>query len=454
MIFARITKPLTTFVMPLVILVLVLVFSCVATALFSSVAAAQDTLSLQSAIEEALQNNYTIQIAKSRVDIAANNNNLGNAGFYPSVVAQGNIAASNTSIRQDFNTGGSINRGGATSSVLGAQVQLNWTIFDGLRMFATRDKLNALEAQSSIGLRVEIENTVLKITSAYFDVARQQQLIQTTTEIIRIYTEVIKIAKLKFEIGSASKVDLLRATVDMNAYKSQLLTQQNELQKVCATLNQLLSRKTDSPLAVSGRVSIDYKPMYADIRNNMLTVNSTLLFAKTEIGIADDVVSELSGLRLPQLNVFAGYSFNQSVNQVGFFLLNQNQGFSIGLNASWTLFNGFKHNTQIQAAQILADQRRLEYSNMESILNASLSAAFSTYTNLVAALQLEEESILLAQEALSIALQGYQSGRTSALEVLLVQRSYEEAATRLVTTRYSAKIAESEIRRLEGTIVN
>ncbi len=185
-----------------------------------------------------------------------------------------------------------------------------------------------------------------------------------------------------------------------------------------------------------------------------MTINSTLLLAKSEIGIAENVVRELSALRLPQLNVFAGYSFNQSVNQVGFFLLNQNQGFSFGVNASWTLFNGFIHNTQIQAAQILAEQRRLEYFNMESILNASLSAAFSTYTNLVATLQLEEENIVLAREVLSIAIQGYQSGSTSSLELLLVQRSYEEAATRLVTTRYAAKIAESEIRRLEGTIVN
>lgn len=444
--FVSTTKPPSVIARPFVTLLLLIGSS--------SIALAQDTLSLQSAIEEALRNNFSIQIAKSKVEAADNNNNLGNAGFYPSVVAQGSATSSNTSILQEFSTGGTISRAGAASSTLGAQVQLNWTIFDGLRMFAMRDKLNELESQSSIGLRVEIENTVLKITSAYFDVARQQQQIQTTSEIIRIYTEVLKIAKLKYEIGSASKVDLLRATVDMNAYKSQLLTQQNELQRVRATLNQLLSRKTDSPLAVSGKVSVDYKPMYADIRNNMMTINSTLLFAKSEIGIAENIVRELSALRLPQVNVFAGYSFNQSVNQVGFFLLNQNQGFSFGVNASWTLFNGFKHNTEIQAAQILAEQRRLEYYNMESILNASLSTAYSTYTNLVAALRLEEENILLAQEVLNIAIQGYQSGSTSSLELLLVQRSYEEAATRLVTTRYAAKIAESEIRRLEGTIIN
>jgi outer membrane protein len=110
--------------------------------LLSTVVQAQDTLTLQSAIEMALRQNYSIQIARNQSDIATNNNTIGNAGFLPSVTAAAVASSSNTSIRQEFNNGNTINRAGAAASAVAANVALSWTIFDGLKMFATRDRLS------------------------------------------------------------------------------------------------------------------------------------------------------------------------------------------------------------------------------------------------------------------------------------------------------------------------
>ena len=50
---------------------------------------AQDVLTPQDAVKIALENNYSIKIAKNDKDIAENNSTVGNAGFLPTVDASG-----------------------------------------------------------------------------------------------------------------------------------------------------------------------------------------------------------------------------------------------------------------------------------------------------------------------------------------------------------------------------
>ena len=49
----------------------------------------QATITLQAAIDSALQNNYDIQISKNNSKIAANNSSRGNAGMLPNVDING-----------------------------------------------------------------------------------------------------------------------------------------------------------------------------------------------------------------------------------------------------------------------------------------------------------------------------------------------------------------------------
>ena len=51
----------------------------------------QDTLSVSDAVQIALENNFSIRIAKNNAEIANNNNTIGNAGFLPNVNANGSF---------------------------------------------------------------------------------------------------------------------------------------------------------------------------------------------------------------------------------------------------------------------------------------------------------------------------------------------------------------------------
>ena len=133
----------------------------------TSISFSQELLTPEEAIKIALQNNYSISIARNEAEIAANNSSLGNAGFFPNLEATGSYSKSINNTRQEFFSGEQRELDGAKSSTLTAGISLNWTIFDGLRMFASLDRLKALNKTGELNFKFEVENNIKNYTNVY-----------------------------------------------------------------------------------------------------------------------------------------------------------------------------------------------------------------------------------------------------------------------------------------------
>jgi hypothetical protein len=80
------------------------------------------------------------------------------------------ICNSNLNSYQVFNTGAVQDRTGALSNGLTGSVNADWTVFDGLRMFSIRKRLQLNEDLSALNLKAEMENTIYEVMSAYYNI--------------------------------------------------------------------------------------------------------------------------------------------------------------------------------------------------------------------------------------------------------------------------------------------
>ena len=173
----------------------------------SSLVFSQSVLTVEDAIKIGLEKNYAVLIVKNEQEIAKLQNNFGNAGMSPTVSVNANLNLANINSYQEFSTGIIQERNGAQSNNTGASVNVGWVIFDGLKMFAVKKRLGLNEQLSAIELKQKMENTVYDIVSAYYTVVKTNELIKAAKQNLSIYEERKKIAKLRLEIGSDSKVD-------------------------------------------------------------------------------------------------------------------------------------------------------------------------------------------------------------------------------------------------------
>ena len=117
---------------------------------------AQELLLLEDAVKIALENNYDIKIAENNSKIDATNNNLANAGMLPSLNANFTNNNSQIDTKQTQADGSERELDNAKNMNLSYGIGLDWTIFDGLSMFARKEQLNVLEQQGKAELQAAI----------------------------------------------------------------------------------------------------------------------------------------------------------------------------------------------------------------------------------------------------------------------------------------------------------
>jgi len=416
-------------------------------------AIAQEQLALEQAIEIVLKNNYDIIITKNNATIAENNNSLGNAGMLPKIDVNASTNSANNTTKQEFANGLIVDRGDVKSTNINAGVFLTWTLFDGMKMFATHKRLQELEMMGNLATKIQIENTLSELIITYYNVVRQKQLIKALNENIVISEERLKIAEKKLEIGSGSKLDVLQAKVDKNAQTSNLLRQKTMLTDLKIVLNQLLARNVETELNVADDIPVQFQIKYDEIKNDIQKKNISLVYAQRSINMYNQQVKENKALLFPKLNFNTSYVFARSENQAGFALYNQNIGLNYGFTFNWTIFNGLNNSTQIKNARLQLENANVEYNNAKALIELQLFSTFKKYQDDTKLLFFEEENVDLVKEAVGIALERFKIGSSNSLELKEIQKSYDEALTRLADARYNAKVSETNLMKLSGAII-
>ncbi len=413
---------------------------------------AQAPLQLEEAIAIGLENNYSIKLAKQGEVLAANDVTRGNAGFLPLVNASFTQTNSIQNINQVFITGNENKQNGATASswTLGAQV--NWTVFDGLKMFITYEKLEELRMVGEIQARLAIENTVASIANAYYEVVQQYQRIVVLEENLALSAARSQLADEQFQLGAVAKRDWLLAQVDENADRSALQSQQALLAQSKTLLNRLMGRAPETEYEVN--VDIDLLDLLSleSLQTDALAQNPSLALARQQMLVATSTIDELKASRWPTVSLNAGYNYTRAQSAAGFLLSNQVNGFNAGISANMNLFNGLNLQRQIQNAEIERETQRLTIEDLQQQVVTDLHFIYLSYTSNLELLKLEGKSLEVSRQTLAITRQTYEEGELSAIEFRDAQKNHVEAENRLINARYRVKLDEIELQRLSGTL--
>jgi len=414
--------------------------------------AAQERLTLDRALAIAKENNYTIRRAANDVAIAGNNNTLGNAGFLPRIDLTAGYNGTLNNVNQRYATGDIINRTGAASNTLNSGLGATWTVFDGFRMFAQRDRLAELQALATTDQRSTVETTASDVIKAYYDIVQQQNVLGVIAQSVALSNDRVANVDLKYQVGENSKRELLQAKVDLNADRSALLRQQAMVANAKTTLNQLLARDGATDFTVADSIDLTTDLAYEELRRDAVERNSDLQAARTAQNLAKiDLRSARTGI-YPTVGLTLGYNLLQNDAQTGQIASNRNMGLSYGITASINLYNGLNTSRETENAEIAIQSSDFIYAEIQEQVEAELLRAYQSYRNSLEVVALEQENLGLARENFSLAQERYRVGVLIPVELREAQNALVEAESRLVSAQYDAKLAETDLLRLSGRL--
>lgn len=418
---------------------------------------AQPVLLPEEAVSTALQNNYEIRLSRNDSVINAIDYSYSNAAFYPSLNANGGYIKNNNNQSQKFADGTDRKVNGIRSNNLNASVGLEWVLFDGLKMFATRDRLRELMQLGDLTIQNQVTDIVANVIVTYYNIVRQEQQLKAIEEQMIINRERLNLAEVKLEAGLGIKPDVLQAKVDLNAQIAAQLRQQTLIAQQKVNLNRLMAVDKGINYEVLDSIPIDTTLMLDVIKNNITDVSPVILLFKKNIDIANISLRERRAERWPGVSFNSAYNFSKTNNNnvINPFspLFNLNKGFNYGLTATIPIFNNYIAKQNIRQAQADINFRKLTLENEVSLLNSNIENAYYDYELQKKALSLEESNILLAKENVSIAFKRYKLAVATFVELRDAQQSLQLAYDRLIAARYDTKVAETELHRLRGDFI-
>jgi outer membrane protein len=427
------------------------------------IGSAQKILTLEDAIAVALENNYDIRLAKSDSARLGLDYTYRNVVFLPRINATlGNNWTNNNQI-QEFSDG-TDRQGDVKTGNINAGVTLDWTLFDGMKMFTLKKKAEEYAKLGQLELKNQVINTVAQVIEMYYIIVRQKQQLVAIEEQMSINQTRVDLSKRKLEVGMGTKPEYLQSQIDLNAQKSAKMQQETYIRELKLRLNQLINptpegqeNQITTNYVVSDSIPINNQLSLEDIQDNLEESNPALQLSRKNLDIAGLSVKEIKADQYPVIEFNSAYNFRRSSNDIALNpflpLINQNKGVTYGFSATMPILNYRNTNRLIKHAELDLQYQSLSYASERSRLQVNVVNAFNLFQLQLELLALEEANILLARENVDITLETYRLGSTTFIELREAEKSLNDAYDRLINARYNAKLAETELMRLKGELV-
>ncbi|WP_299248425.1 TolC family protein [uncultured Aquimarina sp.] len=422
--------------------------------LISSPVVSQNVLTVDEAIKIAVEKNYDLRIAKNNTKVSDIEKGVFNSGYLPTVSLSGGINYSDEAQNVTFSDGSNTNITNAITESYNASVTAEYTIFDGLERKFNNEKNSENFNLKKIEERQLIENTIVSLYDTYYNVAYQKQITENLLLNIKNSKDRLERTKKKLKYGQGSKLDELNAQVDLNNDSISYASAYKDFKNLKRNLNLLLGRDITTEYAIDTTVVFPKTLKEDIILQNAINNNVTSLLNRQNILLSELDIKISKAKFLPKINGSASYNWNESMNPVTSFALNnETYGVNLGLNLSWNLFDGGKNKTKVRTSKITKQNREIELYKAQEELKTEVYNAYEDYLNKQFTLKAENHNIVTNQLNFNRTQKQFSLGQVSAVEFRQAQINLFNALNNNAKAKYDLKIAEITLLQLGGILL-
>jgi TolC family type I secretion outer membrane protein len=421
---------------------------------FTGLASAQKVLTLPDCIDTALKNNWTYRSAvwsnKSagndlwsawgrfmpRVDFSLSNNfsKLGPATYTDPFTGLRRVDTLNSKIRS-----------------YSAGVQVSQVIFDGgANLFNLSSKLSAKNS-SDYSLLFNKQNLIFQVKQAYYDLLRAKMLLEVQREVVKRGEQQLKIAQSRYELGSASKSDFLKAKVQFGQDQLALVKAENQVKVAQASLNAVIGQKVDEEFEVQEVLEQPQMNLsYGESVNLAYKNHPSIKQTDSDLDVAEANTKQARAGYFPTVSLDGSYSWRgYPLNGIDNYR-DRDYRWGVGLSVSFNLFEGFATRTSYLNARNLVKIAKEKVEQTKSDVAFEVKQAFLAIEENQKSISVTQENVSSAEEDLNLVQEKYRLGAASILELLDAQVSFQTAKSDNVQALFDYNLAVARLERAIG----
>lgn len=398
---------------------------------------------LKAAIAYALEHNFDIRQARERIrqqegvvlEVRAGAlPNLGATGSY-----QRNDREISTTIPQSDDTWGISIR--ATQLLLGGGVR------------PALHSAELVKEAAILELQAQINFSLFDVRTRFYNVLLNREKVKVQEQNVELLQQQLRDVSNRYEAGTVSAFEKLRAEVALANGQVPLITARNDYRIALEQLRQGIGLVGTPgveapPLEVVG--TLDFEPTHFDLDAALGAARAhrpELARLERLVKANEESVKAGRAGYYPDLSLFGGYQLAKGATNR---FEDSRDGFFIGLQSQWNIFDGRATAGRVAQARSLLEQTRLALGQQSLAIEVQVRQAVSSLQEADELSQATQKTVAQAEESLRLANARYQAGSATQLDVLTAQVDLTQARTNLLQAYYNYNIALANLRTAIG----
>jgi len=329
-------------------------------------------------------------------------------------------------------------------------------IYDGGATIASRRAARINEDQAYYTLRDTIDTVVETVRTQFYQILLDKALVQVQEESVNLLQSQLEDQKSRYEAGTVPQFNVLQAEGTLENQIPQLIAARNNYRISQLTLARTLGipadmqYTTDNPLPVAGELT--FNPIEYDLGSALIAARANRPFLKAQrssiLANVENITVQAAGWK-PTITADVG--LEQQSNPTTNNLTRTLQGWFLGLQGSWNVFDGFLTYGKVKQARAQLEQAKVNYDDSVRQVELEVATAVSnlrqgaqTVDSAVTGVNVNLEALRLADERLA-------AGTGTQLDVLNAQQQLTTARSNLVQAEFSYVSAVAAFQQATAT---
>lgn len=328
------------------------------------------------------------------------------------------------------------------------QPLFRWDLWQSYQQAKTADVL------SEVKLAAQRQQHILDVSESYFNVLRQQALIQTFEEEEKALQQQLKTMQAKLKEGLVARSDVSEANAQYQNARANRIAGHVQLDLAKEQLR-LFIGEYETELA-DIKADFEYQ---APIPNNVSewqtlaqTHNLNLQQARFNVQINDQQRAIERSSYYPQVDAVAsvGYSSQSPKSAIS----SNGQFEQVGVEMNWQVFNGGRSQTAVKKATKQLQQSEAQLDAQIRRVSNETRSAFSQLSTDQAKLEARKTAMASSQLVAKASKASYSEGLRSMVDVLLAQRNAFANQQEYVNAQYDYLINVMRLKAAAGILTD
>ncbi|HEY4247304.1 MAG TPA: TolC family protein [Lacunisphaera sp.] len=406
--------------------------------------AVPDRLDLEYSLAFALDNNFAIRQAKERIR-----------------QQEGVVLEVKSSAIPNVGATGGYQRNDAAIGVIGEDKTWAFSITAHQLLYAgggvragIRGQELSLDA-ATLELQSIINDALLDVRTKFYSVLLSREKIKVQEQNVELLQRQLQDVKNRFDAGTVSNFEVLRAEVALANAQVPLITARNDYRLSIETLRQALGFVSSGEASVTKIPeflgNLEFTPTSFDLRSSLASAREhrpdLQRLKKLESGAEQGVLQSRAGY-YPNVSLYAGYDWNKGLGSNS--LPGDRNGWLAGLSSTWNIFDGRATAGKVVQSRSFLEQAKLALNETQLSVDVDVRRSISTFQEATELAEASKKVVAQAEEAVRLANARYTAGTATQLDVLTSQVDLTTARINQLEAYYSYNVAVATMRKAMG----